>query len=138
MSTASMTDFRSHLTKCLPESIMKRLKCKVKNRDHSTDHKVKTKRADRPAVLFALAKTNTLACWPTTLGEAYPKAKYTDCLSYRNANSLVTSLDLHSHVCKNCDFIMALSAEQQLELQTQLQRAVIECNERCLYFAAKW
>ncbi|GAB7330617.1 hypothetical protein MBLNU13_g02193t2 [Cladosporium sp. NU13] len=33
---------------------------------------------------------------------------------------------------------MALSAEQQLELQTQLQRAVIECNERCLYFAAKW
>jgi anaphase-promoting complex subunit 8 len=33
---------------------------------------------------------------------------------------------------------MALSADQQLELQTQLQRAVIECNERCLYFAAKW
>lgn len=33
---------------------------------------------------------------------------------------------------------MALSPEQQLELQTQLQRAVIECNERCLYFAAKW
>jgi hypothetical protein len=33
---------------------------------------------------------------------------------------------------------MALSAEQQLELQTQLQRAVVECSERCLYFAAKW
>lgn len=33
---------------------------------------------------------------------------------------------------------MALSPEQQLELQTQLQRAVIECNERCLYFASKW
>ncbi|KAK3679737.1 Anaphase-promoting complex subunit 8 [Recurvomyces mirabilis] len=33
---------------------------------------------------------------------------------------------------------MALSNEQQLELQTQLQQAVIACNERCLYFAAKW
>lgn len=33
---------------------------------------------------------------------------------------------------------MALSAEQQLELQTQLQRVVVECSERCLYFAAKW
>jgi anaphase-promoting complex subunit 8 len=33
---------------------------------------------------------------------------------------------------------MALSSEQQLELQTQLQRAVVECSERCLYFAAKW
>ncbi|KAK0264752.1 Anaphase-promoting complex subunit 8 [Friedmanniomyces endolithicus] len=33
---------------------------------------------------------------------------------------------------------MALSSEQQLELQTQLQRVVLACNERCLYFAAKW
>lgn len=75
MSTASMTNFGSHLTKCLPESIMKRLKCKVKNRDHSTDDKVKTKRADRPAVLFALAKTNTLACWLTTLGRSISESE---------------------------------------------------------------
>ncbi|TKA73800.1 hypothetical protein B0A55_05540, partial [Friedmanniomyces simplex] len=33
---------------------------------------------------------------------------------------------------------MALSNEQQLELQTQLQQAVVACGERCLYFAAKW
>ncbi|KAI6832119.1 TPR-like protein [Hortaea werneckii] len=33
---------------------------------------------------------------------------------------------------------MALSAEQQRELEEQLQQAVIACNERCLYFAAKW
>ncbi|KAK6435357.1 Anaphase-promoting complex subunit 8 [Oleoguttula sp. CCFEE 5521] len=33
---------------------------------------------------------------------------------------------------------MALSSEQQIELQAQLERAVEECNERCLYFAAKW
>ncbi|KAK5728378.1 Anaphase-promoting complex subunit 8 [Elasticomyces elasticus] len=33
---------------------------------------------------------------------------------------------------------MALSATQQLELQTQLQQAVVSCSERCLYFAAKW
>ena len=33
---------------------------------------------------------------------------------------------------------MALSGEQQLELQAQLQQAIVACNERCLYFAAKW
>ncbi|KAK3698627.1 Anaphase-promoting complex subunit 8 [Vermiconidia calcicola] len=33
---------------------------------------------------------------------------------------------------------MALSSEQQTELQTHLQQAVVACNERCLYFAAKW
>lgn len=33
---------------------------------------------------------------------------------------------------------MALSGEQQRELEEQLQQAVIACNERCLYFAAKW
>nr|POE65609.1 anaphase-promoting complex subunit 8 [Quercus suber] len=33
---------------------------------------------------------------------------------------------------------MALNTAQQNELQTQLQRAIIACNERCLYFAAKW
>lgn len=33
---------------------------------------------------------------------------------------------------------MALSDEHQHELETQLQQAVIDCNERCLYFAAKW
>ncbi|KAK3633037.1 Anaphase-promoting complex subunit 8 [Elasticomyces elasticus] len=33
---------------------------------------------------------------------------------------------------------MALSPTQQIELQTQLQQAVISCSERCLYFAAKW
>lgn len=33
---------------------------------------------------------------------------------------------------------MALSSEQQSELQQQLQHAVTACNERCLYFAAKW
>ncbi|KAK4544197.1 hypothetical protein LTR36_004407 [Oleoguttula mirabilis] len=33
---------------------------------------------------------------------------------------------------------MALSSEQQQELQTQLQQVVVACNERCLYFAAKW
>lgn len=33
---------------------------------------------------------------------------------------------------------MALSTAQQHELQTQLQQAVVACNERCLYFAAKW
>ncbi|KAK5694637.1 Anaphase-promoting complex subunit 8 [Elasticomyces elasticus] len=33
---------------------------------------------------------------------------------------------------------MALSTSQQLELQTQLQQAVVSCSERCLYFAAKW
>ncbi|KAK5137734.1 hypothetical protein LTR08_007305 [Meristemomyces frigidus] len=33
---------------------------------------------------------------------------------------------------------MALSGVQQQELQDQLQQAVTSCNERCLYFAAKW
>ena len=33
---------------------------------------------------------------------------------------------------------MALSSEQQADLQVQLQHAVVACNERCLYFAAKW
>ena len=33
---------------------------------------------------------------------------------------------------------MALSSEQQLELQAQIQQAVVACSERCLYFAAKW
>lgn len=33
---------------------------------------------------------------------------------------------------------MALSSDQQAELQIQLQQAVQACNERCLYFAAKW
>ncbi|KAK5112298.1 hypothetical protein LTR85_011570 [Meristemomyces frigidus] len=33
---------------------------------------------------------------------------------------------------------MALSSEQQHELQTQLQQVATACNERCLYFAAKW
>lgn len=33
---------------------------------------------------------------------------------------------------------MALSSDQQAELETHLQEAVIACNERCLYFAAKW
>ncbi|KAK4888430.1 Anaphase-promoting complex subunit 8 [Elasticomyces elasticus] len=33
---------------------------------------------------------------------------------------------------------MALSPTQQIELQTQLQQAVVSCSERCLYFAAKW
>ncbi|WPH03836.1 Hypothetical protein R9X50_00671900 [Acrodontium crateriforme] len=33
---------------------------------------------------------------------------------------------------------MALPSEQQLELETQLRLAVVACNERCLYFAAKW
>ncbi|KAK5735343.1 Anaphase-promoting complex subunit 8 [Elasticomyces elasticus] len=33
---------------------------------------------------------------------------------------------------------MALSTTQQIELQTQLQQAVVSCSERCLYFAAKW
>ncbi|KAK5111318.1 hypothetical protein LTR62_005158 [Meristemomyces frigidus] len=33
---------------------------------------------------------------------------------------------------------MALSAEQQHELQRHLEAAVVACNERCLYFAAKW
>ncbi|KAF2163605.1 hypothetical protein M409DRAFT_26213 [Zasmidium cellare ATCC 36951] len=33
---------------------------------------------------------------------------------------------------------MALSSDQQAELQLQLQQAVQACNERCLYFAAKW
>jgi hypothetical protein len=30
------------------------------------------------------------------------------------------------------------SIEEQLELQIQLQRAVTACNERCLYYAARW
>lgn len=33
---------------------------------------------------------------------------------------------------------MALSAEQRKDLQEQLQQAVLGCNDRCLYFAAKW
>jgi len=33
---------------------------------------------------------------------------------------------------------MALSSDQQVELQIQLQQAIVACNERCLYFAAKW
>ncbi|KAF2718988.1 TPR-like protein [Polychaeton citri CBS 116435] len=33
---------------------------------------------------------------------------------------------------------MALSQQQQAELITQLQQAVIACSERCLYFSAKW
>lgn len=33
---------------------------------------------------------------------------------------------------------MALSSEQQADLQAQLQQAVVACNDRCLYFAARW
>lgn len=32
----------------------------------------------------------------------------------------------------------ALALSQIDELRTQLQRAVIDCNDRCLYQAAKW
>lgn len=32
----------------------------------------------------------------------------------------------------------AMTDEQCRELQAQLQKAVVECNERCLYYAAKW
>jgi anaphase-promoting complex subunit 8 len=33
---------------------------------------------------------------------------------------------------------MALTSQQQAELHAQLQQAITACNERCLYFAAKW
>ncbi|EGP85289.1 uncharacterized protein MYCGRDRAFT_110529 [Zymoseptoria tritici IPO323] len=33
---------------------------------------------------------------------------------------------------------MALTSQQQAELHAQLQQSIIACNERCLYFAAKW
>ncbi len=33
---------------------------------------------------------------------------------------------------------MALTGEQQTQLQLQLQQAIVACNERCLYFSAKW
>lgn len=33
---------------------------------------------------------------------------------------------------------MALSHEQQTQLQSHLQQAVVACNDRCLYFSAKW
>jgi anaphase-promoting complex subunit 8 len=31
-----------------------------------------------------------------------------------------------------------LSAEQTLQLRTQLHQAVAACNDRCLYRSAKW
>ena len=33
---------------------------------------------------------------------------------------------------------MALTSDQQRELESQLQQVVVACNERCLYFAARW
>jgi anaphase-promoting complex subunit 8 len=33
---------------------------------------------------------------------------------------------------------MALTSSQQAELEAHLQRAVLTCTERCLYFAARW
>ena len=59
----------------LPESIVKRLTRKVKNRDHSTDDKVETERAGRPAVLFALAKTNLRESWLTALGRSISESE---------------------------------------------------------------
>jgi hypothetical protein len=34
--------------------------------------------------------------------------------------------------------VMALSDQQQTELQAHLRQSIIGCNERGLYFAAKW
>ncbi len=68
----------------------------------------------------------------TSLTYLYERRRKTQHLDHRNLIRYPT--DLVSSLPKT----MALSSEQQLELQTQLQQVVVACNERCLYFAAKW
>jgi hypothetical protein len=38
----------------------------------------------------------------------------------------------------NITVMASLSAEQTLQLRTQLHQAVAACNDRCLYRSAKW